>query len=50
VAAAQRIRSAWRRESAQGPDDNIDDINLVIEGAGLSSLPTSRCACPTSAC
>ncbi|MHA6160892.1 dermonecrotic toxin domain-containing protein [Pseudomonas sichuanensis] len=39
-AAAQRIRSAWRRESAQGPDDNIDDINLVIEGAGLSSLPT----------
>lgn len=39
-AAAQRIRSAWRRESAQGPHDNIDDINLVIDGTGLTSLPS----------
>ncbi len=37
--AAQRIRSAWRRESAPGPHDNLDDINLVIEGQGLTSLP-----------
>ncbi|MGG7637022.1 dermonecrotic toxin domain-containing protein [Pseudomonas sp. ES1] len=36
---AQRIRSAWRRESAEGPHDNIDDINLVLEGHGLTSVP-----------
>ncbi|MDH0730065.1 NEL-type E3 ubiquitin ligase domain-containing protein [Pseudomonas sichuanensis] len=44
--AAQRIRSAWRRESAQGPHDNLDDINLVIDGAGLTSLPTLQVRLP----